>query len=571
MTSTRTATRSSVPVRALLRDADVTAARIIGSIAWGTLALGSAVGLAAVAAWMIARAAQMPSPADLAIASVAVRFFGIGRGLFRYLERLVSHETALRGVVSLRARTYERVAATGAERVLSLKRGDVVARIGGDIDAMGDAVVRSMVPLGVAGTVSLAAVIITGFLLPWAGLSLAVCLVVAAVLSSVGTWRSTRAAAESGTEAAARVSTATLEAIDGAVEHRVWGTADAASAELRAANREAEAAAEHAARPSAWAAAALQGAQGLALFTALALAVIAARDHGLSPMSAAIIALLPLSAFEAVSAVPAATMQAFRSAAAARRVLATADTGIGSLAHTARATDHEADADAPFAPASAASASAVLRLNGVQAAWPGMVPTVPVTATVEPGGALGIVGRSGVGKTTLLLTIAGALPPAAGSVTINGDSVGIHTLGTLVAVTPEDAHIFGTSVLENLRVARGDVTEEEAWAALEAVGLGAWLRAQSLGLDTELGSGGLTVSGGERRRLLLARALLCPAPIHLIDEPAEHLDADGIDALRAALAAMRERGTSVIVVTHDLGILDVVEEVISLDVTTPTR
>ena len=571
MTSTRTATRSSVPVRALLRDADVTAARIIGSIAWGTLALGSAVGLAAVAAWMIARAAQMPSPADLAIASVTVRFFGIGRGLFRYLERLVSHETALRGVVSLRARTYERVAKTGAEQVLSLKRGDVVARIGGDIDAMGDAVVRSMVPLGVAGTVSLAAVIITGFLLPWAGLSLAVCLVVAAVLSSVGTWRSTRAAAESGTEAAARVSTATLEAIDGAVENRVWGTADAAAAELRAANREAEAAAEHAARPSAWAAAALQGAQGLALFTALALAVTAARDHGLSPMSAAIIALLPLSAFEAVSAVPAATMQAFRSAAAARRVLATADTGNDSLARDARGTDRDADADAPLAPASAASASAILRLDGVQAAWPGMVPTVPVTATVEPGGALGIVGRSGVGKTTLLLTIAGALPPAAGSVTINGDSVGIHTLGTLVAVTPEDAHIFGTSVLENLRVARGDVTEEEAWAALEAVGLGAWLRAQSLGLDTELGSGGLTVSGGERRRLLLARALLCPAPIHLIDEPAEHLDADGIDALRAALAAMRERGTSVIVVTHDLGILDVVEEVISLDVTTPTR
>ena len=564
MTAARTPQRTPVPVRALLRDADVTMARIIGSIAWGTLALGSAVGLAAVAAWMIARAAQMPSPADLAIASVAVRFFGIGRGLFRYLERLVSHETALRGVVSLRTRTYERVAATGAERVLSLKRGDVVARIGGDIDAMGDAVVRSMVPLGVAGTVSLAAVIITAALLPWAGLSLAACLMLAAVLSSVGTWRSTRAAAERGTEAAARVSTATLEAIDGAVEHRVWGTSAEAAEELRAANREAEAAAEHAARPSAWAAAALQGAQGLALITALSLAVIAARDHGLSPMSAAIIALLPLSAFEAVSAVPAATMQAFRSAAAARRVLATSDGDAGSAPLSARATDGDTHA-------AAAPASAVLHLNGVQAAWPGMVPTVPVTAVVEPGGALGIVGRSGVGKTTLLLTIAGALPPAAGSVTIAGTAVGTHTLGSLVAVTPEDAHIFGTSVLENLRVARGDVTEAEAREALEAVGLGTWLRAQPHGLRTELGSGGLTVSGGERRRLLLARALLCPAPVHLIDEPAEHLDADGIDALRAALTAMQARGTSVIVVTHDLGILDVVQEVISLDATTLSR
>lgn len=570
MSASRTPQRTPVPVRELLHDADVTPARIIGSIVWGTLALGSAVGLAAVAAWMIARAAQMPSPADLAVASVAVRFFGIGRGLFRYLERLVSHETALRGVVSLRTRTYERVAATGAERVLSLKRGDVVARIGGDIDAMGDAVVRSLVPLGVASTVSLAAIIITACLLPWAGLALAVCLVMAAVLSGLGTWRSTRAAAEHGTEAAARVSTATLEAIDGAVEHRVWGTTPEAAAELRAANRDAEAAAEHAARPSAWAAAALQAAQGLALFTSLALAVIAARDHGLSPMSAAIIALLPLSAFEAVSAVPGATTQAFRSAAAARRVLATSEGGVVAT----RAASPTAGAVIPAAgddAAPPAPASAVLRLDGLQASWPGMVPTVPVTATLEPGGALGIVGRSGVGKTTLLLTIAGALPPAAGSVTIGGEPVGMHTLGTHVAVTPEDAHIFGTSVLENLRVARGDVTEDEARDALEAVGLGTWLRAQPEGLNTDLGSGGLTVSGGERRRLLLARALLCPAPVHLIDEPAEHLDADGIDALRAALTAMQERGTSVIVVTHDLGILDVVQEVISLDATSTTR
>ena len=558
MSTTRHARR--VPVRALLHDAEVSAARLIGSIAWGTLALGSAVGLAAVAAWMIAKAAQMPSPADLAVASVAVRFFGIGRGLFRYLERLVSHETALRGVVALRARTYERVAATGAERVLPLKRGDVVARIGGDIDAMGDAVVRSMVPLGVAATVSLAAIIITACLLPWAGAALAVCLALAALLSSIGTWRSTRAAAEYGTQAAARVSTATLEAIDGAIEHRVWGTSHEAAEELRIANREAEEAAEYAARPSAWSAAALQGAQGLALVAALTLAVVAARDHGLSPMSAAIITLLPLSAFEAVSAVPAATMQAFRSAAAARRVLATADEVPAQAASPASAS-----------PASAIPASAVLRLDAVQAAWPGMTPTVPVSATLEAGGALGIVGRSGVGKTTLLLTVAGALPPAAGSVTIDGHAVGPHTVGTLVAVTPEDAHIFGTTVLENLRVARGDVTPDEAREALTAVGLDAWLQAQPAGLATELGSGGLTVSGGERRRLLLARALLSPAPIHLIDEPAEHLDADGVDALRSALRAMRSRGTRVIVVTHDLAILDVVQEVMSLDVTTPSR
>lgn len=543
-----------VSVRALLHEAEVSWTRLAVSIAFGTMALGSAVGLGAVAAWLIAKAAQLPSPADLALAAVTVRFFGIARGLFRYLERLASHETALRGVVALRTRTYERVATSGADRVLALKRGDVVARMGGDIDAMGDAVVRSMIPLGVAATVSVAAVAITAFLLPWAGLALAACLVGAAVMSGLATWRSARTAAELGTRAAARVSTATLEAIDGAVEHRVWGTAADAAAELRAADRDAEQAAEAASRPAAWGAAALQASQGAALIVALTLAVIAARDHGLSPMSAAVVALLPLSAFEAVSAVPAAVQQAFRSAAATRRVLATApEDAHGYPEH-----------DAP-------GADSTVRLEAASAAWPGMTPTIPVTCTLQPGGAIGIVGRSGIGKTTLLLTIAGALEPASGRITIGGVPVSRATLGASIAITPEDAHVFGTTVLENLRVARGDVTPHEATEALAAVGLAPWLAAQPDGLDTELGSGGLTVSGGERRRLLLARALLSPAPVHLIDEPAEHLDADGIDALRSLVTAMRGAGKSVVIVTHDLGILDVVEEVITLDGDAPAR
>jgi ATP-binding cassette subfamily C protein CydC len=132
-------------------------------------------------------------------------------------------------------------------------------------------------------------------------------------------------------------------------------------------------------------------------------------------------------------------------------------------------------------------------------------------------------------------------------------------------MTPEDAHLFGTTLLENLRVANGTTTEDQARAALEAVQLGAWLDSLPDGLHTALGSGGNTVSGGERRRLLLARALLSPAPIHLIDEPAEHLDADGVDALRSLVAAMRAQGRSVVIVTHDLGILDVVDRVVTLD------
>ena len=552
-------------VRSLLREAEVRPLRIAMSIGAGTMALGSAIGLAGVAAWLIAEAAQMPSPAALGVAAVSVRFFGIARGVFRYLERLASHETALSGVVALRTRTYDRVAQSGASRVLSLKRGDIVARMGGDIDAMGDAVVRSIIPLGVAATVSLIAVAITTVCLPLAGLALALCLAAAAVLGGALTWRSAKLAADAGTVAAARVSVATLEAIEGAIENRVWGRHDEALAELRAADRQAEDASELAARPAAWAAAVIQASQGVALVVALWLAVTAAHHAGLPPTTAAVVALLPLSAFEAVSAVPGAVVQAFRSAAAARRVLAITPDGATDAGEGDGGHPRDEIAQAPAGDV-AVSHDLALSLNGLSAAWPEMTPTRPVTTVLRPGGALGIVGRSGIGKTTLLLTVAGLLPPAAGSVTVGGAPVTEATLGRTIAITPEDAHVFGTTILENLRVARGDVTPKQAADALDAVGLAPWLASQPAGLDTILGAGALTVSGGERRRLLLARALLSPAPVHLIDEPAEHLDTDGIDALRSLVLAMKAAGRSVMIVTHDLGILDVVDEVVSLDV-----
>ena len=132
-------------------------------------------------------------------------------------------------------------------------------------------------------------------------------------------------------------------------------------------------------------------------------------------------------------------------------------------------------------------------------------------------------------------------------------------------MTLEDAHLFGTTVLENLRVARGDVSQAEAWAALRRVGLEGWARALPAGLDTELGTGGHTVSGGERRRLLMARALLADVPLQLLDEPGEHLDTAGIAAFSGAVTAMRAQGSSVVIVTHDDKVMAIADQVVSLD------
>ncbi len=538
------------------RDLGIPWRTILLAVVTGSAALGSAVLLSSSAAWLIARAAQMPSPADLALAAVLVRALGIGRGAFRYAERLVSHDAALRGMANLRARVYERLERQGAARALSLHRGDIVARTGSDIDALGDAIPRSIVPAGVAVLVSAISATVVGYFDVRAGLALAAALACAGLFPAALTVRSLRITQDRGTQAASDVSVAALSIVESASEHRVWGTTDTARAALAVADRELEDARDAAARPSALAAALQAAFAGAGLVAAVAIGLAAARAGHLGGPAVAVVALTPLAAFEAVGALPTAAAQWFRSRAAGERVT--------SL------LDREAR-EAPDPRPSPVGEAPTLTLTGLSAAWPGARPTAPVTLTAPPGSVVGIVGESGIGKTTLLLTIAGALPPVAGSVALDGRPVDAGDTGGLVAMTAEDAHVFGTSILENLRVARGDVTEDAAREALAAVGLDRWLGEQARGLHTILGSGGLTVSGGERRRILLARVLLHAAPIHLIDEGAEHLDPFGADALRDLVRRRAASGKTTVLVTHDRSILDVVDNVIDLDAGSETE
>ena len=551
--------------RALLRELEVSWRTIALAIAAGSAALGSAVLLGATSAWLIARAAQMPSPADLAIAAVIVRTLGITRGAFRYAERLVSHDAALRGMTNLRARAYARLERRGTARVLSLPRGDIVARTGPDVDALGDAVSRSIVPAGVAVVVSVLSVVVVGSQDSRAGLTLAAALAAAAILPAALTVGSLRVTQERGALAGAAATIAALSLVESGPEHRVWGTTGEARAALVAADREVEAARDAAARPAALAAALQVAFAGLGLIAAVAIGLAAARAGGLDGPAAAVVALTPLGAFEAVSALPAAAAQWFRTRAAAERVLNLGDPAAeGGFEQRPGDPRRDDTVPAPSPRGALPGAAPTLRLANLSVAWPGGAATAPVSAVVPTGGVVGVIGASGVGKTTLLLTLAGALAPVAGTVTIDGRPVDDGDMGGVVAMTAEDAHVFGTTILENLRVARGDVTPAEAREALASVGLGPWLAAQAAGLDTELGSGGLTVSGGERRRLLLARVALHPAPIHLIDEGAEHLDPEGADALRALVRRRSAARRSTMLVTHDPSLLDVVDTVIDL-------
>ena len=545
--------------------------RAILAVLTGAAGMGSAVALAAVSAWLIARASQMPPVMTLTIAVVAVRTFGISRGVLRYLERLASHDIALRGMATLRADLYRRLAAQETGTLLSLRRGDLLARVGADVDSVGDVVVRGLMPIAVALLVSTGSVLLVGAFLPVAGVGLALGLVIAGVVAPWWAVRAARTAEARSAHARARLGSATLSMLEGAAELRVSGRFGGMLTELRDAERELARATDAAARPAAVAAALGPLAVGLAVLVSLRWGIPATTAGSLDPVELAVVVLTPLAAFEAVSLLPGAGVALLRSREAARRV-------IGLLAPdaaaegNAEAPGHAPDAVAPADAASGAGGPALV-VRDLTCGWPGRPVLTGVNLELAPGRRIAVVGPSGVGKTTLLLTLAGLLPPLAGEVLLDG--VPVHTLprseaARRVAMTAEDAHVFDTTVLENLRVGRGDVTEAQAAEALAAVGLGDWLSGLPDGLGTLLGFDAARVSGGERRRLLLARALLGPAPLLLLDEPTEHVDAGAADLLNGLLDGRLTPDRGVVVVTHRPD-LHAAEEVIWLDRTSSVR
>lgn len=576
------------PLRRAVALLDIPWRRTVASVLAGAGGLGSAVALAAVSAWLIARASQMPPVMHLGVAAVAVRTFGISRGLLRYVERLLSHDLALHGMARLREQVYRRLAAGSTVPLVALRRGDLLARVGADVDAVGDVVVRGLLPAAVAAVVGLGSVALLGAFLPVAGAWLAACLLVAGLLAPVLATRAVRTAEEQGAAARTETTAVALTMLDGAAEIAVGGRAPALLTALASAEEDSSRATEAGARTAAPAAAVTPLATGLAVLGCLVLGAPALASGALEAVELAVVVLTPLAAFEAIALLPAAGVQALRSREAARRIMALLDAadegdhGPGAPAG-ARPTPRT-DSSAPPPRASSSEPEGVgapdrdgptLTARGLSCGWPGRPPTLTdVDLDLHPGRSVAVVGPSGTGKTTLLLTLAGLLPPAAGSVEVDGvppagrprDEVAAR-----VAMTAEDAHVFDTTVLENLRVARGDVTEDEARDALRAVGLGAWLAALPLGLQTVLGSDGRHLSGGERRRVLVARALLCPAPLLLLDEPTEHLDEDGTALLRGLLDGSVAPGRGILVVTHRLTGLEAAGEVILVDRTGSVR
>jgi ATP-binding cassette, subfamily C, bacterial CydC len=540
---------ASDPLLASMRMLQPRIPRLLLATALGAVSLGSALALAGLSAWLITRAWQMPPVLDLSVAVVGVRTFAISRAVLRYCERLVSHDTALRAAGSARSLLYTRLAHGPADVATRLHSGELVARVGADVDQLADVLVRALLPFTVGAVLAVAAIVAVGVISAPAAAVLAVCLFIA---GGVAPWLSSKAARAQEMLARQHNSArdvAAMLALEHAPELRVGGRLAEVVFESKRRHHDWGHAIDAAARPAAIAEALPTAAIAISVLGAVVAAIGMAGS--VAPTTLAVLMLLPLSAFEASASLPAAAVQLTRSRLAARRLL--------DMAPAAAALP--AAGVGPASPATPPRPLPAKRLRGsnVIAAQRNCPAPAAVDVDLTPGARLAVTGPSGAGKTTLLMTLAGLLAPVRGDVTLDGVSLRQHSeleLRCSMRFFAEDAHVFATTVRDNLLVARGDCQDRQLVEALRRVGLAGWLAGLPEGLDTVLAGGAQALSAGQRRRLLLARAVISPVPIVLLDEPTEHLDAaDAERLLRSLLSAhtgllMPEQ--TVVVATHHL-------------------
>ena len=530
---------------------------VVVSIAFGVAGALCALGLAATSAWLITRAWQAPPILFLFTAVTATRAFGIFRALFRYAERLATHDTALNAMAMAREKIYRGLASGPPAYSVGLSQSKLLARTADDVDEIGNALIRGLIPMAVGTTTSVVAVVLMAFFSPLAAVVLAVALLVSGV---VAPWIAARGATmtlEEGAAAKEDVAHDTTELLWHGPELAIAGRRQAVLERLSSDDQRVAKATDRGAAWQVSATAATPLALAVSVVAAALIAVdiatgvpgslanVSSMDTRFTPMLFGVIVLLPLSSFESTGPLTEAGIAWQKGRQAARRVMGLVD---GAL----EAPDQ--DLDAPTDPV-VDPAPATLIASDLRWGWDTSLGRMDLT--VRPGERVVVTGPSGCGKSTLLLTLAGLLDPLDGTVdAVHGDAgagSAVVPLPNAACYFAEEAHLFSTSVRENLLVARGDATDRQVRDALTQVGLIGWADGLPDGLDTDLTGGGAALSGGQRRRLLLARALLHPAPIVLLDEPAEHLDADDAADMISRIAAPDELfgpERTVVLVTH---------------------
>lgn len=512
----------------LLRDATRRQRRSTAiAIGLAMVAALTGVALLALSGWFLTGAAIAGAGGMVSVRafnyllpSAGIRGLAIARTLSRYGERLFSHRAALFALADLRPALFARLAATDPSRSLTQSSGDMAARLGSDVDALEDSVVRKVtLPGALAGA---GAGLLAASLAGWAAALMLLAGLAAMRLSSrmlaprlLRQPRQDQAAALNQLKA----DYASYAACSG--EIAVYGLGTQVIAALDPHARALDGARLAIVRAEVQ----IQGVQLLLAGLTVA-GVLALADRGAALVAMA--ALAGAATAESWSALARTDMEGLRVRDAIRR-----------LESIAILPARKADAAAP-----AAEAAITLAVDGE-------------THVLEPGGRLLIAGPSGSGKSRLLGTLIGLRSDAPEALSVGGQdvrAVGLEGLRRLFAHAPQDAGLIAGTVADNLRLARPGITEPEMLAALDTACLSETVRSLPEGLNQWLGDNGARLSGGQRKRLALARALLARKPWLVLDEPSEGLDPETERALCQRLSAWLDAtGTGLVLVSHRSG------------------
>lgn len=517
---------------------------------WRWLAAGAALmlaatlanfGLLALSGWFITAtglAGLAGAALDIYRPGAGIRFFAVGRAASRYGERLVTHEAVLRLLADLRVRVFRRLMGLDLARLAALRSGDTLTRLTADVDRLDQFYLRVLAPTAVAAVGLAVAGLVLALFAPVPALIVIALVATAALAAAWITGGLARGPGREQIRLGSRLREHLVGSLDGLAELHIHGGIPHARSRFRVLADGYEGAERSLARLAGLTQALATSGTLLSLWLAAVAAIPLVQAGTLSGPGFALILIGTLALMEFLTPLPLAAQALSRTRSAARRVF------------TAAPREHPRPASPATGPGDGTLAFREVVYCHAGADWPVIN---EISLVLEPGAHVAITGASGSGKSTLLALAAGIRTPEAGSAWLGGDAVtslSPEAVGRRAAWLPQRTIVFSDTVAANLRLAAPEAPEERLWQALRIVALEEAVAALPDGLETWIGVRGRALSGGEARRLCLARTLLQPAPVLLLDEPTRGLEAATAEAvLQQVMDHARDR--AVLVVTHD--------------------
>lgn len=519
----------------------------------GFATISSGIGLMATSAYIIAKAALHPSIAELQVAIVGVRFFGIARGIFRYLERYVSHQVTFRLLARLRVWFYQSLEPLAPARLLQYRSGDLLARIVADVETIENFYLRVIAPPVVAVLVSLLAVALLGIF----DLRLAVVLLAFLLLAGMGLPILVRALSRSVegrmVQVRSEMNSVLVGGIQGISDLVAFGQGARYLARVRQLGGDLGRLQGRASFISGLHGALTGLLMNLATLAVLVIATPLVRSARVDGVHLALLTLAVMSSFEAVVPLPQAFQTLGSSLEAAQRLFEIID-GQPAVSDPARPVP--------------APASGGLSVQHLRFAYdPGGLPALDgISFDLPQGSCVAVVGPSGAGKSTLIHLLLRFWDYEAGRILLGARELREYDqddVRRLMAVVSQHTHLFNNTLRENLLLARPEASEDEILRAAQQAQIHEFVESLPKGYDTWIGEQGLKLSGGQRQRLAIARAILKDAPILILDEPVANLDALTEREVMAALRPLM-MGSTTLLVTHRLVGLEGVDEILVL-------